>query len=380
MISCRQYIIGLLIVIILVGCTFKETKSTPSLANTNTFTSNLVTLDSMPAGLTELAVLKPTWQSGHVWAIQYSIGKNNVFAAYGDDGRVVEWSLDTKDIVVTHDLGIVSPKALQFSGDGRMIIGSTGSVNTESEYTSRPIEYLTGIAVWSTETGEIKQCLSNPCYEPPFENSEGETGAVIDSTGRHVFLYSDVSISIFDLVGELPLQGILVNSPDSEYWWSIGRIAYDTQNQRYAIIYQEGLIELRNLIQNGLINFTTTLIGGNKNDFSEIKAAMFDQAGDWLAYIRGYKLTIWEMGQRSGKLFFDEEIPTVFSLLFDQTGMFLFVASKDKITILDVDQKSVVAEYSTPKITTFDISEDNRLLIWGDEGGNIYVWGIPKPK
>lgn len=380
MISYRHYITGLLIVATLTGCAFEETKSAPSPASPNTFTANLMPLDSIPTGLTELATLKSTGQSGPVWAIQYSINKNNVFAAYGDDGRVVEWSLNTKKAVATYNLGIVSPKALQFNEDGMMILGATGSVYKESEYTRRPVEYLTGIAVWSTETGELIRCLSLPCFESPSESAEGEVGALIDPTGQLVFIYDEYLINIRTLSGDRLTQGFCVNSPDSEYWWNISHIAYDPLNQRYAIIYQEGLIELRNLIQSGPIHFAYTLADGNKNDLSDVKAAMFDPGGNRLAFIRDDRLSIWNIGKNSGTLFFDKEISTAFSLLFDPTGKFLFISSNDKITILDVAQKSVVAEYSSPKITDFDISNDNRLLTWGDENGVIHIWGISKAK
>ena len=380
--SCMQYITGLLIVVTLAGCVFRETKPTPSLADTNTFTSNLIPLDSMPKGLTEILALKPTWRSGSVWAVQYSIEKNAVFSAYGEDGRIVQWSLDTENIVITHKLGIVSPKSLRFSEDGKVTLGSTGLVYKESEYTGHPIEHITGIAVWSTETGELIRCLSLPCFESPPESTEGEVGAVVDPTGQQVFIYSEHSISILGLAGDLPSQGIFVNSPDSDYWWNIGQVAYDDLNQRYAIIYQEGRVQIKDVIPNnvGPFSFSTILTEGKKGELSNIPAAVFDPSGTWLAFIRGDRLAIWEIEQNLGKLFFDDEIYTAFSLLFDQTGKFLFVAARDKITVLDIAQKNVVAEYYTPTITTFDISKDNRLLIWGDENGIIHVLGIPISK
>jgi hypothetical protein len=168
-----------------------------------------------------------------------------------------------------------------------------------------------------------------------------------------------------------------------DYWWNIGHIAYDHVNQRYAIIYQEGRVETESLAQINVgpfsfSSFSTGLTEGTEGEFADIPVALFDPSGNWLAYIRADQLIIWRFDQNSRQPFFETEIHDAHSLLFDQTGKLLFVALKDKIVILDVSQKKMVAEYSTPGITSFNLSEDNRLLIWGDESGAIHIWGIER--
>lgn len=377
--NCRRHLTVFWVAIALFGCAFNETKPAPTIASTNTFTARLSSLDSMPAGLTELDVINPTWDSGPVWAVQYSINKNAMFGLYGDDGRLVEWYLDTKNIVFAHELRIASSQAVQFSKDGRILLGSTGAIHKESENASSPVEFLTGIAVWTTETGELEKCLSHPCYEFPLENEEGRTGAVMDSVGKYVFIYDDASVFITDLTGELPSRGSLVNSPDSDYWWRIGHIAYDSSNQRYAIIYQEGRIQMKDINPNQIgpfIVLPALTAEGTKGEFLNIPAALFDPSGNYLAFIRGDQLSVWNVERNSGELFFDDEIPSAFSLLFDRTGELLFVVSKDKIKVFDLLQKGIIVEYTTYGITTLNISEDNRLLFWGDENGAVHLWGV----
>ena len=380
MIRIKQYTAQLfLVATLLTGCVASYI-STPTPVEGNSFTNTFLRLDAMPAQLAEILTLDPTWSSGPVWAVQYLMKTNHVFGVYGEDGRVVRWSLDSENIVVTHELGIAGPKALQFSGDGSILIGPTRRISRVNEYTNRLTDYMTGIAAWDMETGKLLLCLSFPCDGSTPEFAGGDINALIDVQGKQVFIYDETSIRITDLSGNSPSQVILINSPDMDYWWNIGNIAYDHVNQRYAIIYQEGLLEIDHLTPNkiGPFGFSTGLTEGTEGEFADIPAAMFDPSGNWLAYIRADQLIIWRFDQNSRQPFFEAEIHDAHSLLFDQTGKLLIVALKDKIRILDVVEKNVVAEYSTPGITSFSISGDNRLLIWGDEHGAIHIWGISR--
>jgi len=378
----KRFVADLLLLAVLAGCTSAATPSTHALEEPNSFTANLLSLDSKPDQLTEIYGLNPTWESGSVWAVQYAIEQNRVYAAYGDDGRVVEWGLDTRKVLVIHKSGIASQQGLQFSDDSKLILGPTGQIAEKSQYTERFNNFISGIAIWSVQTGDLVKCLSNPCHQVPSKHSGEEIGAIMDTPGTHVILYSEFGLNVLDLTDKIPPQGILINGPDSEYWWNIGRVAFDSFHQRYVIICQEGRIEMASIAppRNGFFRGVDVLIEGKKNELSDIPAAVFDPSGSWLAFIRGDQLAIWKIGGHSGDLFLEDRINTAFDLLFDKTGRFLFIASKDKIDVLDVDRKIMAAGYSTPKITAFDISEDNRLLIWGDENGILHVLGIPMPK
>jgi hypothetical protein len=376
----KQYIVQVFFAVTLLTSCSGNATSVPTPIEGNSFTNVLLPLDSMFAKFAEIIILNPTWQSGPVWAVQYLIKTNNVMGVYGDDGHAVKWSIDTANIDDTYELKVTGPKATQFSADGNLLIGPTGHIFKTNEITNHSVEYIVGIAAWDMKTGELIKCLSLPCYKPPSEITEGDIGAIVDQTGKWIFIYDESSVSILDLFGDTPSQGILVNSSESDYWWNIGRIAYDQVNQRYAIIYQEGRVEVRKLDPKniGSFSFSTILAEGKENEFSDVPAAMFDATGKWLAYVRANQLIIWKTDQHSGQMFFNKEIHNILSLNFDRTGKLLLVALKDKIAVLDVAQKKVVAEYSTPNITSFDISQDNRLLIWGDNLGAIHIWGVRK--
>ncbi|MGD0752476.1 MAG: hypothetical protein ABSA23_13855, partial [Anaerolineales bacterium] len=64
-------------------------------------------------------------------------------------------------------------------------------------------------------------------------------------------------------------------------------------------------------------------------------------------------------------------------LAFDRSEQLLFVGTNDAISVIDLAEKSTLTTISTAGLTTFTISSDNRLLIWGDSKGAIHIWGIP---
>jgi WD40 repeat protein len=107
----------------------------------------------------------------------------------------------------------------------------------------------------------------------------------------------------------------------------------------------------------------------------QIIAAKFDPAGHWLAFIRDNHLSVWQTAKRPESLYLEADVPNAVTLGFDQTGTLLFVGTSDKITIWDVANKTIVAEYDTPRLASLAISEDNRLLIWGDAWGKVHIWG-----
>jgi WD40 repeat protein len=226
------------------------------------------------------------------------------------------------------------------------------------------------------ETGELIQCMTYPCQENT-SSKDGNIGAVIDPDRRWVFSYSESTISIGDLSGKTEGRLSLVNDLDTDYMWSIGAIAPDAAHDGYAIVFQEGKVWLDTVDRSA--SRYRTLVDGKKNDVQEVITAKFDPAGQWLAFIRGGYMSVWYLGKKPESLYLEEKVPQAVDLSFDHSGSLLFVGGGDKITIWDLTNKSIVAEHEASGITSLDISEDNRLLIWGDAQGAIHVWGIPAP-
>jgi WD40 repeat protein len=120
-----------------------------------------------------------------------------------------------------------------------------------------------------------------------------------------------------------------------------------------------------------------TIVKGKEGDIQEVVAAQFDPTGYWLAFIRGDRVSVWQADKE--KLYLEEDMINAVNLRFDRTGQRLIVAASDKIVIWDLEGKNKIVEYDAPGISALSISDDNRLLIWGDTQGRAHIWGAPLP-
>lgn len=79
-------------------------------------------------------------------------------------------------------------------------------------------------------------------------------------------------------------------------------------------------------------------------------------------------------GVRVGQALFQIDASSP-ALAFDPFGRLLFVGSRNQLQVYDVEKMNVVAEYDVTGITSIAVSEDNRLIIWGDGDGAVHLWG-----
>lgn len=374
MVFSRYWIKILIILLGFTACGVPPTLPPPSPLPPNIFTERFLTLDNSTATkLIEISSFADKGHIGHIAQVKYVSDVNRVLGVNSDDGYVLAWDVDSASIVETYDIGVVSQKSLTFSPSGHSLMGATWHrfVTGESNY---EIEYIAGIALWDMNTGKMVKCVISPC-----QNSKGGDylGAIIDPAGQWVATYSAYSVGKWNLTGNA-LGGLtLVNSDLSDYWWNIGAVVFDAVHTRYALVFQEGGLWLST--GNDILP-SHSLVEGKKNDLRDVIAAKFDPTGHWLAFIRDNQMSVWQIGKTAQQLYLETDVPNAVTLSFDQTGNLLFVGADDKITIWDIENKNVVAEYTTLGITSLQISEDNRLVIWGDAQGGVHLWGIPLHK
>jgi WD40 repeat protein len=219
------------------------------------------------------------------------------------------------------------------------------------------------------------------------EISEDETdlGAVADNMFENLVTF-DEDVYSFDTYSnnELAYSGIrLVNNPDSNDWKIIGDIAIDSTNHRLAIIFQEGEVQLDTISHSDNTSFIPLRFSERLNMYEgnqpqEIQRSVFDIDGHWLAVVRGGRLAVWDVDGWRKKQLFSYEVGQIHGLSFDMRGDLLFVVVEDQILIFGLRDKGIISQLNAPNISTLCISEDNRLLFWGDDEGNIHVWGVKK--
>lgn len=374
----RTSVLSVLAVLILCSCRSSASEAADSSQfSTNFMPFNLENVDDLES----VAVWHVTQVNTPISKIRYNISKNKLI--------VVVDATSTITIVVPESGKLVSQTFLDLSkfhtfninSDGSLLLGGV-QYEVDLEKTTNRYEQ---IAIWNTSTGLIEKCITGGCLADMGEISEDETdlGAVADGAFENLVSFDEdtYSFSVYSN-NELVYSGYaLVNNLDSDNWKRIGDIAIDSANHRLAIIYQEGEVRLDTISHSEntpLIpfEFSERLNMYDGNQPQEIQMSTFDADGHLLAVVRGGKLAVWDADGWNKKQLLVYEVGQIHGLSFDMQGALLFVGVEDQVLIFGLKDKEIIAQLSTPNISTLCISEDNRLLFWGDVDGNVHVWGI----
>ena len=223
--------------------------------------------------------------------------------------------------------------------------------------------------IWETETGHLLECADLICLEgerwPP-----SFLGVELAPNGRRFMEYSELGYGLHDILNGNTSLSVVVNNPDSKNRKTVGRISFAKNDDRIAIGYQEGAIE----IENGLPLFRLgTYDWENPQRVLDLE---FSPQGRIIAWIRGDGFKVWELGILGGKLLISENLQSAKLLAFNHNDTLLLIADEDKVHIWDLEEKRRITALSTPGISSLTLTTDDRLLIWGDRDGAIHLWGV----
>jgi WD40 repeat protein len=307
--------------------------------------------------------------------LKYNILSNQLISVNEQNKKIVVLNIDTGETNIHRILDIPYFRIVGIDAKGEKLFGAMLSKNPSTG--ERSPAYLQWIAVWDTGTGLQTDCITDPCTETKYKSTD--LGATIDYSGKTIVVFGEDSYMLWQLSNAYS-SIVWENNPDADYWWHIGKIATDTPGNRVAVLYQEGRITLEPIVRHWPLIHVIELQKGIENELKPIHFALFDQSGKWLAIVRGNQLSVWNVGNWAKKIVYQEEVGAIHGLSFNSSGTLLFLGTEDKVRVIGLAQKDLIAVLNTPDITSLDISEDNRLLFWGDETGTVHVWGISESK
>src|SRR6266487_6625706 len=307
--------------------------------------------------------------------IKYNFLSNRLISVNEQNKKIVVLSIDTKQTSIHSISNVPDFRIVGIDAEGDKLFGAMWSKNPSSGEGSP--EYLQWVAAWDPRTGIQTDCIMAPCIEPDSYEST-QLGASIDYDGKTIVVFGEDAY-ILRTLSNASSNIVSVNNPDADYWWHIGKIAIDSPGNRVAVVYQEGSITLEPIETHGSLPLVriTELQKGIENELKPIHFALFDRSGEWLAIVRGDQLSVWNTGNWIKRIIYQEKVGTIHGLSFNPSGTLLFLATDNKVRVIESTKRKLVSEFNTPNITSLDISEDNRLLFWGDESGSVHVWGIP---
>lgn len=340
----------------------------PTLIPPNEFTQAYEPLsEEAVSSLVEMTSVNSSSLNSPLLKVGYISEDNIILGIYSDGGTVAGWEADTATIAFTHKLGIVTSKGLALIESGKNLIGAT-----KHNFKPQNIEYVNGIALWDVRTGVLIRCITYPC-QGTSTSGDGFLGLAVSDNGKWLAIYSESGIGISGVSDDTPSLYYNINDVDFSYPWDIGSVAFDEKHRRYAVVFQEGRVYVSN---NETSTNYHTIAKGTKGDGIVVADAQIDPTGRWLVVARGDKTQVRNLD--NGKVLFQIGVSNPV-LSFNQTGELLFVGSENKLAIYSIDTAEKIAEYDAVGITSLAISEDNRIVIWGDVQGAIHIWAKPLP-
>jgi WD40 repeat protein len=379
MIRVQRITGGVLIcmLLLLAGCNSRTEEELPH----NKFSNKFAPLrtDSLDR-LTEIDAWEIMENDEAISFVQHNLALNRLTVISDETHRAALFAIEREETIAQQVVDIPNLQVLGMDEDGeKLLVGRSGQrLNDLGE----PQEYFHWIALWNILSGFLDKCFTGSCtgeLTDPGQIAYAYIGAVVDDNTE--VTYSEGSYLTTILSPEDGGGISLVNSPDADYWWHIGRMAVNSDQNRLAIVFQEGGITLRKIIETGIwpLAWTDVLVRGEENQLQPIQEAIFDPDGRWLAIVRGQDLIIWQVSGWKREVF-REQIGNVHGMQFNPSGELLFIGRDNAINVVSLKERSMVFEMQAPSITSLDISDDNRLLFWGDERGTVHAWGIPVKK
>jgi hypothetical protein len=350
-------------------------------ADIGEFTSTFPSITKSNAKeLSEIGVLDVPSGSGPIADLQFIPSKDKLLVAYSGEGTLREWELESFRITRESTIDIASVIGTGFDSSGSLII-APGLSERRPDINGVMTDYIGGIGVWDVREGVLRACIVHPCgsveQDVDLRNTRPEwEGASIDPIGRWVISFNSSVIGLNDLTGSTSPSTIMTNSDMTNN--SISEIEFNHLGNRYAVVYQNGDVVIRN-VKSGLFDWLifNTIIGNNENGITRSGSAIgFSTTDEELAVAHNNVLYLWHLKKVGADLLWSIPIQGGRFILYNDTDSLIFLATSETIKVIDSRDGSLVYEYPSPQISSLHISPDCRMLFWGDTSGTVHLVAV----
>jgi hypothetical protein len=369
----KKAVFGLILLLSITSCVSSQAESD------NSYARNLRAIEADNIGqLKEIDQYSVSNDSSAIDAINYYPAENRL--------RV----LQTSGILHTYypgknlpdeeiDVSLPNSTSLTFDSSGNKILGAK-QIEIRDDGLGE-MEMLAGIGLWNAETGDLEQCIYSSCDESG-DGFLNKIGATVDLQNQWVLTYSLRSLGITSLTGKQIDSTSYFGDSDTSA--AIAGVEINSASTAYVIAYRNGKTEIDPL-QGGIsffdifLTITKTITDGEAGaDIPRIDMR-FSMDDHYLAQLEGDRVLVWSLPViGKAKLIFDNSFSGAKVISFDQSGRLLFVGTDQNIFVIDLDQKQTLAKLDTTDLTTFFVSEDNKLVLWGDNQGVLHILGVKK--
>jgi hypothetical protein len=329
--------------------------------------------------LTEILNIPPLSNVNSVIGTHFNPVLNELFIIYSPQGITSIWDLNKNEKITSYQTNISTESGIAFDNTGNFFSGAMNSSFIDDGFFNK--EYLGDIGFWEIKTGELKICIEGNCQkDKKLENKESifaltsPIGVKIEPFGNWGLIYGLRSIKYVDLRNN-EITTDFLDIPKGEELKLIGNVTFDSQGKKIAIAYQEGGV----IIRDPHIDLFSNIVelNSDKKVHFPVTALVFSPDNRWLARSYNNIVNVWEINNTKNRKIIDEVIHNSKALAFDNSSNFLFVGTSENILILDLQSGKEIKRYLTPGLTSFNISSDDKFVIWGDKKGYVHILGRP---
>jgi WD40 repeat protein len=336
----------------------------------------------------EIATLSAPSLSRGVLKMTQVTDNGNLLVIY-DNGILRRWNLNTLTPESEFTFLATNSRSVNFSEDGSLVITPGNHLGTSE---------VNGYTLWNVHSGEIVDCFGPQCPEGWSHLDMPSVGLGLTPNGRWIIDYTGSYIHATGIQLKMAGTWNVDSNPDDNAELNISKIAFDTNGSYIACATEEGelfVFDIENLFNpTGRTNQDIITGQGNgegsivqrkyrlygkydPNAKNVIDDLSFDDTRTWLAQLTDQELTVWDLR----KTFFSRHMSVPVRngnvVAFSHTGDLLAAGTIKGILLYSLQIQKQIAVFNTGEVTSLYFSRDDRLIIWGDSGGTIHLWGVP---
>jgi WD40 repeat protein len=364
----------LIIMFIITSCDPHYEEAINTQASSSSYTNTYLPLDvTTVKRVQEVELLSSKHSNESIGQMRYNSLNNKLVVV--EEGKIIEWDIETGIIIRQANLALLS--ALDLDITGELMLGARHHIQKDDIYGNLQ-EYYAGVGVWEWDKSKLVRCITKFCDASDEDVNLGFEllGSDMDDNANWILTYTQGTFSLVDLDGSNSPVTTIVSYPDR--WRTIANAVLSPSGFRYAVAYQQGDIcvaDYDTLKSQWPISCNYTFGEYNDGDILSAPVMVFSNQEHILAIIVENQLLVWDI--TAEEILIDIKMDRGKALAFDPLDEFLIAATDKSLQVWDISASSRVAEFSTPKVTSVLVSDDGKLIVWGDELGIVHVWAVP---
>ena len=355
--------------------------------------NNIITIGNYQK-IGEKGILKLDSKSPIVF-ISNELGNNNELLIVNQNGQVHQTNIDSGKILKNLHLGNdVWPGSVSYSNiNGSYLLVPGGIIDIVETTPPDDVFYrdeliFNGYRIWDLEKEKIVECRGPGCAS--WGGRPGDTspraGFLLSPNENLLVDYRTTDVRWRNYVGtisDIEFDYIFIED------YHIGKVVFNNAGNLLALAAEEGLIQIhqfpeikrieRKIGSGGSLVFgvlSKKNLSNIDNIAKNISDLKFSNTQNFLAEVWGNNIVIWDITRFTDKPLFSFQLQNTNVIEFSIFDDMLIAGTNEGLVLIDIKKQRIATNYPVGEVTQLLLSQDGTLLFWGDDKGDLHIWGI----